>query len=176
MKPVQKQLVSSSVSICWHQSAGRPKGTLAAFLTGLMGVGFLFCASHSAFAQVQTARIDGFVRDASGAVIPGAAVTLKDEVTGTESHTTPDRSGLYDFEGIQPKTYTLTVTMKGFKTTVQTHLVVHSNDRLSVPLTLEVATQVQEVEVTASPVQLVTTDTGAKTDVIGQHEIENLST
>jgi carboxypeptidase family protein len=141
-----------------------------------MWVGFLFGASATAFAQVQTARIDGFVRDASGAVIPGAAVTLKDEVTGTESHTTTDPSGLYDLEGIQPKTYTLTVAMKGFKTTVQPHLVVHSNDRLSIPVTLEVATQVQEVEVTASAVQLVTTDTGAKTDVIGQHEIENLST
>jgi carboxypeptidase family protein len=176
MKPVQKQLVSSSVSICWHQSSGRRKGTLAAFLTGLMGVGFLLCASYSAFAQVQTARIDGFVHDASGAVIPGAAVTLKDEVTGTESHTTTDQSGFYDLEGIQPKTYTLTVALKGFKTTVQQHLVVHPDDRLSIPVTLQVATQVQEVEVTASAVQLVTTDTGAKTDVIGAHEIENLST
>src|SRR5438128_1970510 len=122
--------------------------------------------SPSAFAQVQTARIDGFVRDASGAVIPGAAVTLKDEATGTETHATTDQRGFYDLEGVQPKAYTLTVAMKGFKTLVQPHLVVHPDDRLSIPVTLEVGTQVQEIEVTASAAPLVTTDTGAKTDVI----------
>ncbi|PYV15704.1 MAG: hypothetical protein DMG21_14225, partial [Acidobacteria bacterium] len=143
----------------------------AALLVGL-GLGF----APSSFAQVQTARIDGFVRDASGAVIPGAAVTLKDVATGSEFHATTDASGFYDFEAIQPKTYTLTVIMKGFATFSQPNLVIHADDRLELPVTLRVATQVQEVQVSASAVPLVTTDSGAKTDVIGANEIQNLAT
>src|SRR5947207_3733583 len=143
----------------------------AALLVGL-GLGF----APSSFAQVQTARIDGFVRDASGAVIPGAAVTLKDVATGKEFHATTDASGFYDFEAIQPKTYTLTVSMRGFASFSQPNLVIHADDRLELPVTLKVATQVQEVQVSASAVPLVTTDSGAKTDVIGANEIQNLST
>ena len=161
---------------------GRPlwKSRIAQFIhlavVGLVGVVLPLLCTPSSFAQVQSARIDGFVRDASGAVIPGATVTLKDESTGIETHVTTDQSGFYDLEGIQPKTYTLTVEMKGFKTLLQPHLTVHADDRLEIPLTLQVATQVQEVQVTASATPLVTTDTGAKTDVIGAHEIDNLST
>src|SRR5439155_19615592 len=84
----------------------------------------------SSFAQVSTARIDGFVHDQSGAVIPGATVTLKDEASGLQLHAVTDASGFYDLEGIQPKTYTLTVAMKAFKTSVQEHLTIHADDRL----------------------------------------------
>src|SRR5207245_3142427 len=82
----------------------------------------------SSFAQVQTARIDGFVRDASGAVIPGAAVTLKDVATGTETHATTDQRGFYDLEGVQPKAYTLTQAMNGLQTWLQPHRVVTPPD------------------------------------------------
>lgn len=146
-------------------------------MMGLFCLALVALSAPRSYAQGQTARIDGFVRDASGAVIPGAAVTLKDVATGNQLHATTDASGFYDFEAIPPKNnYTLTVSMKGFATFSQPNLSVHADDRLEIPVTLTVATQVQEVQVSASAVPLVTTDSGAKTDVIGANEIENIST
>ncbi len=123
------------------------------------------------------ARVNGFVRDQTGAVIPGATVTLRDIATGTELKGVTDGSGYFVFDPVLPKPdYTLTVSMKGFETYSRTEIAIHPGDRLDLSVTLQVGEQVQKVEVTASNERLVTSDSGAKTDVIGANEIMNLST
>jgi Carboxypeptidase regulatory-like domain/TonB-dependent Receptor Plug Domain len=121
-------------------------------------------------------RVSGAIHDQTGANVPGATVILRDEATGTELKTVSDAGGFYAIDPVPSKTYSLIVQMKGFKTYTQRNLVVTPGSRLEMPVTLQVGTEVQMVEVTASAAQLTTTTSGAKTDVIGSRQIENLAT
>ena len=53
--------------------------------------------------------IKGYVRDASGAVIPSAGVTLTNEKTGVEQKTVSDSTGFYQFLDLNPGDYRVTV-------------------------------------------------------------------
>ena len=56
---------------------------------------FLFCVCTAAFAQSDVGTITGFVKDPSGAVVPGAKVSVKSDATGEEHSVTTDSSGHY---------------------------------------------------------------------------------
>ena len=135
---------------------------------------FMVAASTPGFAQ-SSGRVSGFVRDQSGAVIPGASVVLRDEASGTELRTVADGSGVYSLDPVKPGTYTLTVSMQGFKTSSQSGVLVESASRMDRSVSLEIGQQIQQVEVTAAPVNLVPTDSGAKVDTITAKQIQNLS-
>ena len=70
-----------------------------------------------AFAQSDLTAISGFVRDATGAVVPNANVTLKNESTGQERKVRTNESGYYIFTNIPSATYSVSGESKGFKTT-----------------------------------------------------------
>ena len=78
--------------------------------------------------------MDGIVHDQSGAVIPGASVTLRNEASGTELKAKTDNTGVYSIDLVPPATYTLTVQVTGFKTYSQSGLAVHPADRLNLPV------------------------------------------
>jgi hypothetical protein len=64
-----------------------------------------FSLSVSAVAQVETtSRISGIVKDPSGAVVPGAAVTVKNENTGASRQSVTDSSGFYSIVSVLPGT------------------------------------------------------------------------
>src|SRR2546427_12455262 len=71
----------------------------------------------SASAQVQTGSITGTVTDASSALLPGAAVTLRGEklIGGAQTQVT-DASGAYRFDRLPPGTYAVRFELQGFKT------------------------------------------------------------
>ena len=83
----------------------------------------VLCLSGLGFAQTQTAQtkagntgsISGTVHDSSGAVIPGAAVTVANDKGFTKTISS-DAEGNYTVTGLPPGTYTVTVTLQGFKT------------------------------------------------------------
>ena len=68
------------------------------------------------FAQTDAARITGTVTDASGAVIPAASVTVKNEKTGQERKVTTDEHGVYLAPQLQPSIYSLTASAPGMAT------------------------------------------------------------
>ncbi len=72
-----------------------------------------------AFGQLYTSNIVGTVTDSSGAILPGAEVTLVNNATGVKTVTKTNQAGDYDFQYLQPGTFTLTATANGFKTFVQ---------------------------------------------------------
>src|SRR5512146_3195508 len=77
-------------------------------------VSMLFVATT--FAQETTGGLQGTVKDASGAVVPNANITLKGStLIGAKSLTT-DAGGYYRFANLPPGTYTMTVAAKGFTT------------------------------------------------------------
>ena len=68
-----------------------------------------------AWSQGTTSRITGVVTDKSGAVIPGAAVTVTNEGTSTSYRATSGAGGVYVVDSLQVGTYTVTVDASGFK-------------------------------------------------------------
>src|SRR5439155_24766350 len=74
------------------------------------------CRLPEALAQTTTATLQGVVRDATQAVRPGAAVTLRDVSTGFVRATTTDPEGAYVLTYVPTGTYELTVELTGFRT------------------------------------------------------------
>jgi hypothetical protein len=79
----------------------------------------LLLAGH-AFAQSDSARLQGVVTDSSGAVVPGASVTVRDVATNrVQKISSGEANGAWSFPGLQPGNYELTVSKAGFKSVKQ---------------------------------------------------------
>src|SRR5437868_13091627 len=86
----------------------------------------LAALSLPSFAQVTATAIHGLVRDPSGAVVPGAALKLRDTSTGIEKTTVSSADGVFAFGNLQPGSYNLTATASGFQTAVLNSIAVDS--------------------------------------------------
>src|SRR5437016_2734900 len=78
-----------------------------------------FGAPERAKAQVVTVSgINGIVVDSTGAIVPGAAVNVRNQTTGGTWNVVTNDRGAYSFPVLPPGTYTITVTHEGFETAV----------------------------------------------------------
>src|SRR5438874_1684731 len=111
----------------------------------------------SCAAQTSSSQISGTVRDASGAVIPGAAVTLTNEATGVVQKQSTTEAGVYAFPAIPVGSYTLRVEATGFKALTRPGNVVQVNTPLAVDIAMEVGSATESVEVAATAEALQTT-------------------
>ena len=104
-----------------------------------------------ALAQITTGNVAGTVKDAQGGVVPGATVVLVSETKGTKSApSVTNASGDYVFPNVTADTYTVEVTMEGFKTLTRKGVRVSGGDRVAVPnLTIEVGGASETVNVSA---------------------------
>ena len=78
----------------------------------------LLAVAGAPVAKAQGARVEGVVRDATGAVVPGAQVELRTKSYSIQE--TTDASGAYAFENVQGTTGTISVNADGFQKTEQT--------------------------------------------------------
>lgn len=124
-------------------------------------------------AQRGTALLTGTVKDASGAVIPGAKVTLTNTGTNVSHSVTTNATGDYLFPEVQIGGYRLTVEKQGFRKYVQSgiQLSINQNARMDVPLQVGSTSQVVEVTENVPQVDTVTATLG---DVESQTRIEQL--
>jgi Carboxypeptidase regulatory-like domain/TonB dependent receptor len=114
-------------------------------LTTILGM-LLF--SVSLFAQGNFGRILGTVTDPSGAVIPGATVSVIDTQRGLARTLTTDAAGEYNAPTLIPGTYTVRVEAKGFKRLDRENVLIEVNKELRVDLTPQPGEQAQTVTVT----------------------------
>jgi hypothetical protein len=147
----------------------------SAFLAGIVVLLMCFLASPSSRAQGVGASggIRGTVTDASGGVVPKAAVAVVDIDKGLRYDTTSDANGEYRFIALPPSTYNVTAQINGFQTETQTGLVVAIGQIAVVDFHLKVATSAAEVTVTAEP-PVVETERGSQADTVTQRYIEDL--
>lgn len=90
-------------------------------LTALL-IAFCFCANVFAQSTVDGA-IGGTVRDAAGAVIPNATVTVRNDGTNEEKTATTDDEGRFRIVQLRPGTYTATINSGNFAAFTQTTVV-----------------------------------------------------
>ena len=97
------------------------------------------CATF-AFAQVAitTARMDGTVTDSQGAVVIGADVTVVNSNTGANFKATTDEHGQWTLPSMPAATYKVSVTIKGFRTTIVNNVVMDAGIPVTVNAKLEV--------------------------------------
>ncbi len=126
---------------------------------------FVLCAvCPGVLAQTTSAAIHGTVTDATGAVIPGASVAALNTSTGIVTKTVSDGSGYYIFPQLQlGGPYTVTVTKPGFESSRLVGIMLHVNDNLFENATLQTGSVSQTVRVSASAIQVQTSNTQLQT-------------
>jgi len=122
-----------------------------------------FCAffvllSPPALAQGAAGSVSGVVRDTSGAVVPGASVTITNTATGVTTRTETNNEGLYFFPYVQPGVYDLTASRPGFQTVKKPGMTVNVTEHVQVSFDLKVGNVGQTVEVTGEAPLLHTAD------------------
>src|SRR5437016_10470732 len=108
----------------------------------------LFVASG--WGQNVNGSISGTVKDPTGALVPGAELTLTAAGTGAVARFTSSPDGLYSFPNLVEGTYSLRVSAKGFKDYLQTGIVVHTSQLIRQDVIMLLGPTVQTVEVNAN--------------------------
>ncbi len=130
-------------------------------------------AARDAGAQVTTGTTFGTVKDATGAVLPGATITATNTETSIARTTVADGRGEYTIEFLPVGTYRVEVALEGFKTYVQSGIAIEVNRRARVDATLGVGQATEVVEVRSDP-PLVDTTHVALGRTVTQNEVLNL--
>jgi outer membrane receptor protein involved in Fe transport len=138
-----------------------------------LGLILVFGPTMPMWAQFTTARLSGVVSDPSGAVVGGAAITVKDLGTGYTQTTSSTSAGQYLFPSLPVGTYQITVSMAGYAQYVQKGIVMSVGQAASQNVQLQVGMVAQQVVVTANS-SLVTTDSATVGQLIDQKEISEL--
>ena len=106
--------------------------------------------SVAAFGQTFYGTVVGSVQDSTGAVIPGASVTITSLGTGEQRVQETEGSGLYRFVNLVPGQYRLEARSEGFKQFVQEPIVVEVEASIRIDPVLEIGEVTEVVEVVSS--------------------------
>jgi hypothetical protein len=131
---------------------------IAHLFSPLTAIAALVAINPAVHGQVDQGAITGVVADTTGAIVPGADVTLTNTDSGLVLHTRTDTNGVYTFSPIRIGNYTVSATAKGFQTTTQQNAHVDVQQRLSVNLALQPGSVSQTVTVTTAPPLMQTQD------------------
>jgi hypothetical protein len=107
-----------------------------------------------------TAQINGTVKDQSGAVLPGVEITGRQTETGIARSAITDETGSYVLPNLPVGPYRLEAALPGFRTYVQTGILLQVNSNPSINLTLQVGQVSEQVEVQANAALVETRNSG----------------
>ncbi len=120
------------------------------FINHLAAVACLVLVSSTlAFAQTSRGTVSGIVKDQTGAVIPGASVTLTNTDTTVERAVTTNDEGFYRFDAVDLGNYSVRIAAPNFGTATKTGIIVNANQTSAVDADLIPGGQEVVVEVTA---------------------------
>jgi outer membrane receptor protein involved in Fe transport len=142
-------------------------------LTWLLPVLMVLAASSAAVAQTSMGGVNGIVTDSSGAVLPGATVTLTNDATNIQAVRHTDDSGYFTFVNVRPGTYTLLVELQGMKTAQIAGFTVGVNETVARNVTLDVG-DVSEVVQVAGRSELLQSSTAELGNVVEERVIRDL--
>jgi hypothetical protein len=129
------------------------------------------------YAQAQTtSTLTGTVTDSTGAVIPGATVSINSPslIGGTHS-TVSDSQGIYRFPSLQPGVYTLTAELQGFRTVTRDNIRVQLGSTVTMDVDLPQVTATETVIVSGRP-SMVDVKSSAANSQLDNELLQNLPT
>src|SRR5262245_24762058 len=126
----------------------------------------------SAWGQATTAQISGVVKDQSGALLPGAEITVTQTATGTKRSTVSNETGNYVLASLPLGPYVLEAALPGFKMYVQSGIVLQVGDNPAINIALQIGQVTEQVEVQANAALVETHSTGLGTVVDNQRVAE----
>src|SRR5271154_4434097 len=135
---------------------------------------FVLLAAVTVSAQTFRGTILGTATDASGAVVAGAKVTVKNLGKGLERTTETSADGSYALPELPIGTYTVTVTQTGFQTSVTTGVAVDVATERRVDAALKTGQVSTRVEVAADKLPLVETTSNTLGGVLTQNDVKDL--
>jgi hypothetical protein len=140
----------------------------------LLSFFILALLAGAAFAQTSgSGTIAGTLTDPSGAVVPGAAVTIRETDTGIERKTATNEAGIYNATFLRPGHYEVSVSKSGFATVVRTDLTL----QVGQILTVDFQPPIQSTEATvtvAGAASVVDTEKTDVSQVVSTAAAENL--
>jgi hypothetical protein len=131
-------------------------------------------ACVGAFAQANS-ELTGIVTDQTGAVVAGANIVLTEPTTGATKTTESGTTGLYDINGLNPGSYDIKVTAKGFESYAQNGIVVNVSATAHADIKLTVGAENQTVTVEADALT-VQTDSNVVSTLISSEQISEIAT
>ncbi|HZU26288.1 MAG TPA: carboxypeptidase-like regulatory domain-containing protein [Bryobacteraceae bacterium] len=143
-----------------------------ALRTSILYLGFFLISTILVFAQSDLGSISGYVKDPTGATIPNAKVTVRNQTGLTRTATTND-AGYYTITNLPPAMYSLTAEAPGFKTFESTDNKLDPSAALSLDASMTVGAATESVQVTASASQLQTETATVEKNVTRQ-QIDSL--
>ena len=141
---------------------------LRIFLASMLLTGMVFAQGIGASGDIR-----GTVTDPSGAVVTGANVTATDIAKGIKHTVATDANGQYRLAGLQPSTYSLSVSKSGFQSELAKNVVVNVGQTSTVDFPMRVSQVSEQVEVTAEP-PVVETERGGQANVVTEQTIREL--
>jgi Carboxypeptidase regulatory-like domain len=144
------------------------------FKTSLRVVCLLSLCAIGMFAQAGNGGITGTVRDASGAPVPNATVTVANTSKGIKRDLQTTSAGLFNAPSLVPASgYTVEASAPGFAKYQAENVTVQVGSNVDLDVTLQIASSKTTVEVTTTAETVDDTKSGV-TDLINQLQIDNL--
>jgi hypothetical protein len=172
LKPEAKRLTINNYLEDPMNLKGKSAAAISRSVAVFCLVAFMLFALKGNSQVAGTGTIQGTVADSSGAVVPGASITLTEVSTQTKHRTVSDSSGIYIFPNIPITTYDLVVSAKGFETYEQTGIVLEVGSSIAINPTLKVGVADVKVEVHAEGLALQTEDVSFKQTIDSQDVTE----
>ncbi|MGI9067586.1 MAG: TonB-dependent receptor [Pyrinomonadaceae bacterium] len=141
--------------------------------TRMLIVGLAIFMTQVAVQAQTTGSISGTISDPRNEVVGDATVTLVNTATGAERSTVSSSTGTFDFQALQPGTYTITVEAPGFRKAVARDIVVSVGTAASVNIPLEVGLAGETVTVTAAQ-ETINTSGPSLTNTISTRQVVDL--
>jgi len=116
-----------------------------------------------------TAQVRGVVKDQSGAMIPGATVTITNDATGIAGTAKSDDHGFYILTGLRPAVYTIKTEAAGFRVAEQKNVVLQVDQQTTIDFELHPLGVITTVEVTQAAPLLDTESAALGTDVSNEY-------
>ncbi len=152
----------------------RSKVLVTSILAGFVLMALIFgFGAESLQAQLLYGSLVGNVTDGTGAVIPGASVTITNEGTGETRTGESNASGTYSFSTVGTGSYRIEVQADGFRSHTETEVPVGVNDVTRVDVDLQIGEVTEVVEVSATAARLQTDRAEVRAEV-GTQELQNV--
>ena len=132
----------------------------------------IFASSIMVQAQFR-ASLRGTVSDSSGAVVPGAKVTLVNKDTNQALVSTSDDNGIYIFSALSPSPYRLTAERQGFQSKVLENVQIIPEQLNSLDLVLAIG-QTQQTVTVSDTTQALDTETATMSGTISSNQIQHM--